>query len=97
MSQRLPVTVTSKSQTQLECVHSSVCPSIIFVVWPSGDVFLAAACVSYVGPLTGSYREKLIQGWKQRCQELAVPVSDPFTLQATLATPMAVQEWNLQV
>lgn len=60
-------------------------------------MFLAAACTSYVGPFTGVYRDKLVQGWRQRCQELGVPVSDPFSLQATLATPMSTREWNLQV
>ncbi|KAL3130871.1 hypothetical protein ABBQ38_000200 [Trebouxia sp. C0009 RCD-2024] len=61
-----------------------------------GDVFLAAACISYVGPLTGTYRDDLVSGWAQRCQELHVPVSTPFTLQATLATPMSIREWSLQ-
>ena len=59
-------------------------------------MFLAVACISYVGPLTGGYRDKLVQGWRQRCQELAVPTSHPFSLHATLATPMAIREWNLQ-
>ena len=63
----------------------------------AGDVFLAAACLSYVGPLTGSYREVLVLGWRQRCQQLDVPISNPFSLQATLATPMSIREWSLQV
>ncbi len=36
-------------------------------------------------------------GLEGRCQELGVPVSDPFSLQATLATPMSIREWTLQV
>lgn len=63
----------------------------------AGDVFMASACISYVGPLTGLHRDKLLQGWRQRCQALAVPVSDPFSLQATLTTPMTIREWSLQV
>ncbi|DBA83803.1 TPA: hypothetical protein ACH3X1_006326, partial [Trebouxia sp. C0004] len=61
-----------------------------------GDVFLAAACISYVGPFTGIYRDRLVQGWRGRCQDLGVPVSDPFSLQAILATPMSIREWTLQ-
>ena len=75
---------------QLRCKENpaSVCTA--------GDIFLAAACISYVGPFTGTYRDRLVQAWKGRCQELGVPVSDPFSLQATLATPMSIREWTLQ-
>ena len=63
----------------------------------AGDIFLAAASISYVGPFTGIYRDRLVQGWRGRCQDLGVPVSDPFSLQATLASPMSIREWTLQV
>lgn len=71
--------------------------SVRFLICTAGDIFLAAACISYVGPFTGIYRDRLVQGWRGRCQELGVPVSDPFSLQATLATPMSIREWTLQV
>jgi hypothetical protein len=30
----------------------------------AGDIFLAAAELSYLGPFTGEYREQLIEIWK---------------------------------
>ncbi|KAJ9505503.1 hypothetical protein QJQ45_023787, partial [Haematococcus lacustris] len=61
-----------------------------------GDVFLSAACVSYLGAFTGTYRTALIQSWLSRCRELGIPVSPAFSLQSTLASPVEVREWNLQ-
>ena len=63
----------------------------------AGDIFLAAACISYVGPFTGVYRDRLVQAWQQQCQQLGVPVSQPFSLQDTLASPMSIRDWTLQV
>ena len=63
----------------------------------AGNIFLAAACISYVGPFTGVYRDRLVQAWQQQCQQLGVPVSQPFSLQDTLASPMSIRDWTLQV
>lgn len=35
-----------------------------------GDVFIAAACIAYYGAFTSTYREKLVVGWSQKCNEL---------------------------
>ena len=45
-----------------------------------GDVFVSAACVSYYGPFTGVFREKLVAKWVAQCKEFGVPVSDKFLI-----------------
>jgi len=32
-----------------------------------GNVFLSAACISYYGAFTGTYREALVKKWVQSC------------------------------
>jgi len=33
----------------------------------TGDVFIAAASVSYYGPFTGQYRNALVKQWLEKC------------------------------
>eukprot|EP00891_Asterochloris_glomerata_P001497 jgi/Astpho2/1497/e_gw1.00026.129.1_t len=61
-----------------------------------GDVLLAAAAISYLGPLTGPYRAELLATWNKRALELGLSVSPAFNLQAALATAVEIREWNLQ-
>lgn len=63
----------------------------------AGDIFVASAFISYLGPFTGAYRDKLLHAWTMRCTELGIPVSQPFSLAATLSSPMDIREWTLQV
>ncbi|GIM01954.1 hypothetical protein Vretimale_6722, partial [Volvox reticuliferus] len=42
-----------------------------------GDVFLAAAAISYLGAFTGPYREQLVRTWIGRCRAAAIPISIP--------------------
>ena len=37
-----------------------------------GNVFLAAAALSYAGPFTGPYRDELLRGWQSECQQRAL-------------------------
>ena len=55
-----------------------------------GDVFLSAACISYMGAFTGAYRQKLVGSWLAGCRERDIPISHKFTLQAVLGTPVQV-------
>lgn len=56
-----------------------------------GDVFLAAACISYTGAFTGAYRQQLVGGWVAGCRERGIPISDVFTLQQVLGSPVQVR------
>jgi dynein heavy chain len=60
-----------------------------------GDVFLAAACVAYVGPFTGVYRQKIIDLWQGDAHAIKLPVSDHFSLKDVLAKPVEVRSWNI--
>ena len=60
-----------------------------------GDVFLAAACVSYFGAFTGSYRRELLQSWMEHLRQACIPFSLDFSLAGVLADPVQVREWQL--
>jgi dynein heavy chain len=61
-----------------------------------GDVFIAAACVSYYGAFTSQYRSKLIDIWKLKCVELGIPTSDVLELPAILGDPYEIRQWNTE-
>ena len=61
----------------------------------AGNTFIAAACVSYYGPFTGSYRSKLVNQWLAKCQELEITISSNFELQEILGDPIQIREWQL--
>ena len=60
-----------------------------------GDVFIAAACVSYYGAFSGAYREELVGSWVARCKDLGIPVSEVSSLRNTLANPVELREWAI--
>ena len=72
-----------------------------------GNVFLAAASISYIGPFTvrllfqlniylqGAYREKLIESWSKMCHDEGIPISERYSLVGTLGDPVQIRDWNL--
>ena len=63
----------------------------------TGDAFLAAAYISYLGAFTGSYREKILAEWAKKCEELNIPCgSGDFSLAKTLGDPVQIRDWQLQ-
>lgn len=60
-----------------------------------GDVFLAAACVSYYGAFTGSYREGLVELWQKKVRDMKIPCSGLFNLVETIGSPVLVREWQI--
>eukprot|EP00742_Colponemidia_sp_Colp-10_P007071 GILJ01007591.1.p1 GENE.GILJ01007591.1~~GILJ01007591.1.p1 ORF type:complete len:2165 (-),score=376.69 GILJ01007591.1:179-6499(-) len=61
-----------------------------------GNVFVSAACISYFGAFTGSYRQDLVSQWVKACQDKRVPISADFSLTGTLGVPVQIREWNIQ-
>ena len=57
-------------------------------VYTVGDVFLAAAELSYLGPFDQKYREKLVQKWQELCVEHGIEVNSKYSLVATLGDPV---------
>jgi len=60
-----------------------------------GNAFISAACVSYYGPFTGSYRAELVSLWHKSCLERKIPTSENFTLADTLGNPVEIRSWNI--
>lgn len=60
-----------------------------------GDTFLAAACISYYGPFTGGFRQRIVDQWLGHTQELAIPCSPGYSLTNTLGSPVEIREWQL--
>ncbi|KAJ4456876.1 putative Dynein heavy chain 17; axonemal [Paratrimastix pyriformis] len=59
-----------------------------------GDVLLCAAFLSYIGPFTKSYRQKLTRGWTDFIKKAKVPMTedlDPLTL---LTYDAQKAQWN---
>jgi dynein heavy chain len=60
-----------------------------------GDVFISSACISYYGPFSGSYRNRLLDIWLSKCSELKIPVSENYDLQTVMGDPLIIREWSL--
>jgi hypothetical protein len=44
----------------------------------------------------GVYRSRLLSVWCAGCQQLEIPASSPFSLQAVLSNPVELLEWSVQ-
>jgi len=53
-------------------------------VYFKGNVFLAAASLSYMGPFTGTYRDELVKDWQAECEKRKLEVSPTYSLVSTL-------------
>lgn len=60
-----------------------------------GDVFLAAASISYYGPFTGGFRQRIVEKWTSQAQELGIPCSPNYSLSSALGSPVEIREWQL--
>lgn len=57
-----------------------------------GDVFLAAVCISYYGPFTGSFRIHLVNSWYMMLCNSNIPVTAKFDLAIVMADPLLIRE-----
>ncbi|KAE9139210.1 Dynein heavy chain 6, axonemal [Phytophthora fragariae] len=71
---------------------ASLAESILALI---GDTFLAAACISYYGPFTGGFRQRIVDQWVSQTQALAIPCSPGYSLSTTLGSPVEIREWQL--
>ncbi|KAF1334344.1 Dynein heavy chain, partial [Globisporangium splendens] len=60
-----------------------------------GDIFLAAACISYYGPFTGGFRARITEKWVSSTQQLGIPCSANYSLSSTLGSPVEIRDWQL--
>jgi dynein heavy chain, axonemal len=63
----------------------------------AGDTFLAAACISYMGPFAGLYRSGLLADWVQACQRCGLATAQDFSLRRFMQIDMEARQWRLQV
>jgi dynein heavy chain len=60
-----------------------------------GDALISAACISYYGAFTGSYRQEMVDSWLSACQGRSIPVSADFTLTGVLGDPVQIRDWQI--
>lgn len=60
-----------------------------------GTAALGAGCVAYLGPFTTSFREELVQDWREKCKEMGIEFDSDFALEKMLPEDV-VQQWALQ-
>lgn len=56
-------------------------------------VALAAGFIAYLGPFTSTYRERLIQRWEERCNQLEIPLGPKKFELASIVDPVTVRTW----
>jgi hypothetical protein len=61
-----------------------------------GDVLIASAFLSYMGPFLSSYRHDINKLWITEVRKLEIPVSPEFDLCEFLVNPTRVRDWNIQ-
>lgn len=59
----------------------------------TGDVLLASGYVAYLGAVTLSYRETLLNKWMSLCKAKHIPCSPVFKLSAVLGNPVTTRDW----
>jgi len=60
-----------------------------------GNVFISCACISYFGAFTGTFREKMVAGWVEGCQEKNIPTDESFSLVDVMGDPVVIRSWNI--
>jgi dynein heavy chain len=57
----------------------------------TGDVLIASGVVSYMGPFTQVFRDRVVAEWIKLCGDYKIPCSDQFSLTATLGDPVCIR------
>lgn len=61
----------------------------------TGDVFVSAATIAYLGPFTAVFRQKQMKAWSACLKENSIPCSDSPTLSSSLGDPVKIRQWNI--
>lgn len=61
-----------------------------------GDVFVAAAAISYYGAFTGSFRDDLVAAWAKSALARRIPMSSDVSLERTIGDAAQTREWQAQ-
>jgi dynein heavy chain, axonemal len=60
-----------------------------------GNVFLSAISICYIGPFNGSYRDALIQEWRNQCTNQNILTSENYSLIHTIGNAVTIKNWNI--
>jgi len=60
-----------------------------------GDVLIGSGVVSYMGPFTATFRDRVITDWIQLCAQKKVPCSAKFSLTDVLGDAVKIRAWNI--
>ena len=62
-----------------------------------GDMLLVVSFISYLGPFTGNYRQKIIvENWIPKVVEEGIKCSQPFNFINQIGNQLEIQNWLLQ-
>lgn len=61
-----------------------------------GNILLAAGYISYVGPFTAKYRDRLLKQWMAFATTKRIPYSSDFAVERILGDPVHIREWCIQ-
>ncbi|CAJ1027078.1 Dynein heavy chain, N-terminal region 2/Hydrolytic ATP binding site of dynein motor region/AAA domain (dynein-related subfamily)/Dynein heavy chain AAA lid domain/P-loop containing dynein motor region/AAA+ lid domain/P-loop containing dynein motor region D4/Microtubule-binding stalk of dynein motor/ATP-binding dynein motor region/Dynein heavy chain region D6 P-loop domain/Dynein heavy chain C-terminal domain containing protein, putative [Leishmania lindenbergi] len=61
-----------------------------------GTVALAAGAVTYLGPFTAPYRDRLLRAWHAKCVELGLPVGGSGFQLSSIMDPVFIRGWAQQ-
>ena len=61
----------------------------------TGNVFIAAASLSYLGPFLATYRNDLSAIWMEACQTEGIKVAGDYSLVNTLGDQIEIRNWGL--
>ena len=64
-------------------------------IYFTGNVFLAASSLSYLGPFTGKYRDELIKQWIYHCRKREIKIEQNYSLVNTLGDQIKIRDWNM--
>lgn len=60
-----------------------------------GDMLLAAASISYLGPYSMDFRKSTLAKWGFDCADRDIPATAKFTLQQALGDPVEITQWEV--
>ncbi len=62
----------------------------------SGNIFISAMTVAYLGPFTGNYRKTQISNWiNMSMKEYGMDINRDYSLESILSDPVEIRNWNI--
>jgi dynein heavy chain len=59
-----------------------------------GNCLVGAGMITYCGPYTSKYRQRLEADWREQIEKLGMKVQPGITMKKILEDPVTSQQWN---